>query len=242
MSLSPRSSAPASARSSSSRAGPRLPKQRPGRAGQPSGSKLARVRQIADRIPKAYKQPNGEQLTVTQASQLAVPPSAATCRSRRSSSVPTRLAATRRRATSMPTAARTRFRTGSAAWDRRALRDQPGDLRRALHAAQPSGPRALALHVQVRRATSTLWSCSCRRRRRARATARCSSVGATSPTSSAGRSLTFFPRAHRARAALTRIELGNIARLTRPRTYAFEFSAAGDGKPILILTPPTVGS
>ena len=27
---------------------------------EPSGSKLARVRQIADRIPKAYKQPNGD--------------------------------------------------------------------------------------------------------------------------------------------------------------------------------------
>ena len=31
-------------------------------------------------------------------------------------------------------------------------------------------------------------------------------------------------------------------RLTRPRTYAFEFNAGGDGKPILILTPPTAGS
>ena len=40
---------------------------------EPSGSKLARVRQIADRIPKAYTQPNGEQLTVSQASPLAVP-------------------------------------------------------------------------------------------------------------------------------------------------------------------------
>src|SRR6185295_8988693 len=40
---------------------------------EPTGSKLARVRQIADRIPKAYKQPNGEQLTVTQASPLTVP-------------------------------------------------------------------------------------------------------------------------------------------------------------------------
>ena len=40
---------------------------------EPNGSKLARVRQIADRIPKAYTQPNGEQLTVSQASQLAVP-------------------------------------------------------------------------------------------------------------------------------------------------------------------------
>ena len=31
------------------------------------------MRQIADRIPKAYMQENGEQLTVSQASQLAVP-------------------------------------------------------------------------------------------------------------------------------------------------------------------------
>ena len=82
---------------------------------EPSGSKLARVRQIADRIPKAYKQPNGEQLTVTQAQPPLTVPSGAGRVDLRPSRCDSRTA--RRRATSMPTAARTRFRTGSAAWD-----------------------------------------------------------------------------------------------------------------------------
>ncbi|MCP9484386.1 MAG: hypothetical protein MSC30_00855 [Gaiellaceae bacterium MAG52_C11] len=39
---------------------------------QPEGSRIARVRQIADRIPKAYKLPSGDQLTVARGSTLAV--------------------------------------------------------------------------------------------------------------------------------------------------------------------------
>ena len=42
-------------------------------AWRPTGSKLAKVRQIADRIPKAYKTENGSQLNVSLASTLAVP-------------------------------------------------------------------------------------------------------------------------------------------------------------------------
>ena len=42
-------------------------------AWQPTGSKLAKVRQIADRIPKAYRAENGSQLTVSLVSPLAVP-------------------------------------------------------------------------------------------------------------------------------------------------------------------------
>ena len=42
-------------------------------AWQPQGSKLAKVRQIADRIPKSYRAENGSQLTVSLVSPLAVP-------------------------------------------------------------------------------------------------------------------------------------------------------------------------
>ena len=42
-------------------------------AWHPTGSKLAKVRQIADRIPKAYRNEDGSQLTVSLASTLAVP-------------------------------------------------------------------------------------------------------------------------------------------------------------------------
>jgi hypothetical protein len=42
-------------------------------AWQPKGSTTARVRQIADRIPKAYRTENGAQLTVSLAGPLSVP-------------------------------------------------------------------------------------------------------------------------------------------------------------------------
>jgi len=42
-------------------------------AWHPSGSRQAKVRQIADHIPKAYKNEDGTQLTVSLASSLAVP-------------------------------------------------------------------------------------------------------------------------------------------------------------------------
>jgi hypothetical protein len=38
---------------------------------------------------------------------------------------------------------------------------------------------------------------------------------------------------------LSELEQGHILRLTAPRTYAFEFRAAPDGRPILVLTPPS---
>ena len=42
-------------------------------AWQPKGSTMAKVRQIADRIPKAYRTENGAQLTVSLAGPLSVP-------------------------------------------------------------------------------------------------------------------------------------------------------------------------
>jgi hypothetical protein len=42
--------------------------------------------------------------------------------------------------------------------------------------------------------------------------------------------------------AIGDVELGNILRLTQPRTYAFQFQAASDGRPVLVLTPPAAGS
>lgn len=42
-------------------------------AWQPNGSRVMKVRQIADRIPKSYRAENGSQLTVSLASTLTVP-------------------------------------------------------------------------------------------------------------------------------------------------------------------------
>ena len=41
---------------------------------------------------------------------------------------------------------------------------------------------------------------------------------------------------------LGKAELSNILRLTRPRIYAFQFQAASNGRPILVLTPPAAGA
>ncbi len=38
------------------------------------------------------------------------------------------------------------------------------------------------------------------------------------------------------------IEVGNVDRLTRPRTFQYEFQAAQEGSAILVLTPATLGS
>lgn len=52
---------------------PDSPKEPPWSTWQPKGSRLAKVRQIADRIPKAYRNEEGKQLTVSLVSSLAVP-------------------------------------------------------------------------------------------------------------------------------------------------------------------------
>ena len=39
--------------------------------------------------------------------------------------------------------------------------------------------------------------------------------------------------------SLSSIEEGHVLRLTQPRTYAFQFEPAPDGSPVLVLTPPT---
>jgi hypothetical protein len=39
--------------------------------------------------------------------------------------------------------------------------------------------------------------------------------------------------------SLDELEEGHVLRLTQPRTYAFQFQAAPNGSPILVLTPPS---
>ena len=211
---------------------------------EPTGSKLARVRQIADRIPKAYKQPNGEQLTVTQASQLAVPnPSASG--DTPVASIFVRPDASRGRAeesdidTYSGADAVSYGLCGLGSGARCALSlGTSGELLMLL------SRQALELSLYTFKYVSDV-----------------NSVVVFLPPSPEGQSngSVFFrrgdvadelrrPLSHLLPArtprleALSDIELGNIARLTRPRTYTFEFNAAGDGKPILILTPPSVSS
>ena len=152
-------------------------------------------------------------------------------------------AASRRRTTSTPTPAPTSSRTGSAA-------SAPARSARSRRGSRPaSASRCCAGRRSSSRSTrsststtSTRCSSSCRRRRRATATARSSCDATTSPTSSAGRSRACCPQRKPRVGAISEVELGNILRLTQPRTYAFQFQAASDGRPVLILTPPSAGS
>jgi hypothetical protein len=196
------------------------------------------VRQIADRIPKAYKQPNGEQLTVTQASQLTVP------------SGPVASIFVR------PDAARGRAEEGDI--DTYSAADAVsyglcglGSGARCAISLGTSGELLMLLSRQALELALYTF----------KYVSDVNSVVVFLPPSPESQSngSVFFRRGDVADdlrrplshllparapnpAALSEIELGNIARLTRPRTYTFEFSAAGDGKPILILTPPSVGS
>jgi hypothetical protein len=205
---------------------------------EPTGSKLARVRQIADRIPKAYKQPNGEQLTVTQASPLTVPSGPV-------ASIFVRPDATRGRAEEGD------IDTYSAADAVSYGLCGLGSGARCAISLGTSGELLMLLSRQALELALYTF----------KYVTDVNSVVVFLPSSPEGQpnGSVFFrrgdvdddlrrPISHLlpARtpnpASLSNIELGNIARLTRPRTYTFEFSAAGDGKPILILTPPSVGS
>ena len=209
---------------------------------QPSGSKLARVRQIADRIPKAYKQPNGEQLTVSQASQLAV--------STESGDMPVtsifvRPDTTRGLAEESDIDAFTG--AGAVSYGLCGLGGGP----QCALSGQASVERFTVLSRQALELSLYTF----------KYVDDVDSVIVFMPPSTKGESngSLFLRRADVADelrrpiskllpstaprvGGLTGVEVGNILRLTRSRTYAFEFQAASDGRPILVLTPPAVSS
>jgi hypothetical protein len=210
-------------------------------AWQPEGSKLARVRQIADRIPKAYKGPNGQQLTVTQANQLVVndgtglvPVSSIFVRPDTSRGLAEESDIKRYDgATSVSFGL-----CGLGAGKQCAITDgTPSRERFTLLQRQ-----ALELSLYTFKYVEDVESV----------------IVFMPPTPKGESNGTVFLRrdevadelrrplaellpdhAHRA-GEVSAAELGNIVRLTRARTYAFEFQAAPDGRPILVLTPPTV--
>jgi hypothetical protein len=211
---------------------------------EPTGSKLARVRQIADRIPKAYKQPNGEQLTVTQASQLAVP-SPDGSGDTPVASIFVRPDASRGLAEESDIDAYSGADAvayglcGLGSGDHCAMTVDVSSERFMLLSRQ-----ALELSLYTFKYVTDV-----------------NSVIVFLPPTPEGQSngsvflrrgdvadelrrpiSRLLPAREPSLDALSDVELGNIVRLTRPRTYAFEFNAAGDGKPILILTPPTAVS
>ena len=209
----------------------------------PSGSKLARVRQIADRIPKAYRQDNGEQLTVSQASQLSVP-------TEQGNMAVTSIFV--RPDTSRGLAEEEDIDSYSGAdVVSYGLCGLGSGSQCAITAGTPTSDRfallrrqALELSLYTFKYVDDVDSV----------------IVFMPPTPKGDSNGTVFLRRDEvadelrrplsqllpSRAprvgALTDVEVGNILRLTRPRTYSFQFQAASDGRPILVLTPPAAGS
>ena len=210
---------------------------------EPTGSKLARVRQIADRIPKAYKQENGEQLTVSQASQLAVPTEQGNLPI---TSVFVRPDTSRGLAEEEDIDTYSGADVVSYGLCGLGTSDQC-----AITVGTPSSDRFMLLRRQALELSLYTF----------KYVDDVESVIVFMPPTPKGESNgTVFlrrddvadglrrplaqllpSRAPRV-GALTEVELGNILRLTQPRTYAFQFTAAPDGRPILVLTPPAAGS
>jgi hypothetical protein len=210
---------------------------------EPSGSKLARVRQIADRIPKAYRQPNGEQLAVTQASQLAVPTESGDVPI---SSIFVRPDTSRGLAEEsdidayngadvvsyglcgLGTGSQCSISEGTASSERFTLLSRQA-LELSLYTFKyVKDVDSVIVFMPPTPKGESNGSVFLRRDDVADELRRPISQLLPSRAPRVG--------------ALGEVELGNILRLTRPRTYAFQFDAAGDGRPILVLTPPAVGS
>ncbi len=212
---------------------------------EPSGSRVARMRQIADRIPKAYtagerRAADGEPGKPARRADRGE----ATCPSRRSSSVPTPRAASRRRSDidaysgadvvsyglcGLGTSAQCAITEGTPSTERFTLLQRQA-LELSLYTFKyvddvdsvlvfmpptPSGESNGTIFLRRDDVADEL--------RR--------------PLSH----LLALTRAAR-RSASARSSWDNILRLTQPRTYAVQFQAASDGRPIVVLTPPTAGS
>lgn len=208
-------------------------------AWQPTGSRQAKVRQIADHIPKAYKQEDGSQLTVSLASALAVPTE--------QGDVPVRAILVR------PDVSR-----GLAEEDDIATYDRNEVVSYGICGADSKQQCEIATSVSSPERFTLL-------RRQAlelslytlKYVDDVDSVIVFMPPSQKGDSngsvflrrsdvedelerpiSSLLPTKRPRVGALTSLEEGQIIRLTETRTYAAQVQALPDGNPVLVLTPP----
>lgn len=210
---------------------------------EPQGSKLARVRQIADHIPRAYKQPNGQQMTVTEANQLSVPTESGFMPV---SSIFVRPDTSRGLAEDSDI---TRYEGATTV--SYGLCGLGSGSQCAITTGAPSSDRFTLLRRQALELSLYTF----------KYVDGVDSVIVFMPPTPKGESNgTVFLRKDDVRDELRRpiaellpsvaprvgelseIELGNILRLTQTRTYAFQFQAAPDGRPVLVLSPPAAGA
>ena len=206
---------------------------------QPDGSRIARVRQIADRIPKAYRLPSGEQLTVARGSDLAV--------RTETEDVPVdtiyvRPDTSRGQAEERDIATHDGGRTISYA-----LCGLGTSAQCAITETAPSDERYTILRRQALELSLYTF----------RYVDDVDSVLVFMPPTTKGESngsvflrrddlkteldrpvRQLLPSQQPAVGSLRDAELANIIRLTEPRIYAYQFEAGPDGKPLLVLAPP----
>lgn len=208
-------------------------------AWHPTGSRQAKVRQIADRIPKAYKNVDGSQLTVSLASSLAVPTE--------SGDVPVRAIVVR------PDVSK-----GLAEEDDIATYNGSDVVSYGICGADSKEQCEIATGVSSPDRFTLL-------RRQAlelslytlKYVDDVDSVIVFMPPSQKGQSngsiflrrsdveaelnrpiSSLLPTKRPRVGALTSLEEGQIIRLTQSRTYAAQVQALPDGNPVLVLTPP----
>lgn len=210
---------------------------------EPDGSKLAMVRQIADHIPKAYKGENGQQLTVTEANQLSVPTE--------SGYVPISSIFVRPDTSKGQAEEDDIARYDGATAVSYGLCGLGSGSQCAITSGKPSADRFTLLRRQALELSLYTF----------KYVDGVESVIVFMPPTPKGESNgTIFirkddvedelrrpisqllPTSEPRVGRLTDIELGNILRLTQTRTYAFQFQAAPDGRPVLVLSPPAAGS
>lgn len=210
---------------------------------EPDGSKLARVRQIADHIPRFYKGENGQQLTVTEANQLAVPTESGSVPI---SSIFVQPDTSRGQAEESDIA---RYEGTSAV--SYGLCGLGSGTQCAITTGKPSADRFTLLRRQALELSLYTF----------KYVDGVESVIVFMPPTAKGESngtvfirkddvedelrrpiSELLPTLEPKVGQLSEIELGNILRLTQTRTYAAQFQAAPDGRPVLVLSPPAAGS
>jgi hypothetical protein len=207
---------------------------------QPTGSRQAKVRQIADRIPKAYRNESGKQLTVSLASSLAVPTE--------SGDVPVRAVFVR-----PDTSKGLAEEDDIATYDGRevvsyGLCGVDSKEQCELATGAPSEERFTLLRRQA--LELSLYTL--------KYVDDVDSVIVFMPPTPKGQSngtvflrrsdvkdelehplASLLPTAQPRVGALGSLEEGEILRLTQPRTYSAQVQASPDGSPVLMLTPPS---
>jgi hypothetical protein len=208
-------------------------------AWQPTGSRVAKVRQIADRIPKAYRNESGGQLTVGLANSLAVPTE--------SGDVPVRAVFVRPDTSKGLAEEDDIARYNGNEVVSYGLCGADSKEQCEIASGKDSEERSTLLRLQALELSLYTF----------KYVDDVDSVVVFMPPSQKGQNLgtvflrrsdvadelerplsSLLPTARPRAGALTSLEEGAILRLTGPRTYAAEVQPSPDGSFILVLTPP----